>query len=68
MLKSLDDAVLDTVSRAVGDALIGSDITRIFAACGIIDSSGESTKWKRLYCTFAAIQAEDRCANRSGIS
>lgn len=28
------------------------------------DTSGESTKWKRLYAVFVAIQAKDRSANR----
>lgn len=67
MIPSFDDAVLDGVARALGDALIGSNITRIFQSCDIEDRSGESTKWKRLYYTFVALQRQDRCANRVGL-
>lgn len=64
MVPVLDDAVLDSISRALGDAMIGSDISRVLAACDIADTSGESTKWKRLYYTFRDRQRQDKCANR----
>jgi len=66
MIPVLEDAVIDQLSRTLGDALFGSDITRIFNACGIADTSGESTKWKRIYYTFAELQRLDKCANRLG--
>lgn len=64
MVPSLPDGSLDAISRALGDAMIGSDITRVFGACGITDVSGESTKWKRLYYTFASLQGSDKCGNK----
>ncbi len=66
MIPVLEDAVIDRLSRTLGDALVGSDITRMFDACGITDTSGESTKWKRIYYTFAELQRLDKCANRLG--
>ncbi len=66
MIESFSDAVLDSISHTIGDALIGKIISNIFLACGIDDVSGESTKWKRLYYTFCAIQREDGCGNRVG--
>jgi uncharacterized protein (TIGR02391 family) len=66
LIPSFDDAVLDSISRTLGDALVGSNISRLFEACGIEDQTGESTKWKRLYYTFIEIQRTDRCANRIG--
>ncbi len=66
MIPVFDDAVVDSLSRTLADALVGSDITRMFNACDIIDSSGEQTKWKRLYYTFNELQRVDKCANRIG--
>jgi len=66
LIPSFSDAVLDSISHTVGDALIGRIISNIFSACGITDQSGESTKWKRLYYTFQAVQKEDHCGNRVG--
>lgn len=68
MLKSLPDGVLDSVAHTLGDALTGTLITNILAACTISDQSAEgSTKWKRLYFTFTRLQAEDTCGNRVGL-
>lgn len=64
MIAELDDGTLDRISRTLGDALIGSVITNIFRATGIDDTSGENTKWKRLYFTFGELQRRDRCANK----
>ncbi|MCL5258792.1 MAG: TIGR02391 family protein [Firmicutes bacterium] len=66
MIPRLDDAVLDSVSRTISDVLTGTIITNVFGACGIADTSGESTKWKRIYFSFCNVQAEDRCADRVG--
>lgn len=63
-IPTLDDGTLDTIARSLGNALIGSDISRIFEACDMADISGESTKWKRIYYTFRTRQQTDRCANR----
>jgi uncharacterized protein (TIGR02391 family) len=66
MIPQFNDASLDALSRTLGEALVGSDMTRMFRACHVTDTSGESTKWKRIYHTFAGRQREDRCANALG--
>jgi uncharacterized protein (TIGR02391 family) len=66
MIPPFNDASLDALSRTLGEALVGSDISRILAACHVVDTSGESTKWKRIYYTFLARQQHDRCANAFG--
>lgn len=66
MIETLPDGVLDSIARTIGDVLIGRNISNIFAACSITDTSGESTKWKRLYYTFQRLQKEDSCGNRVG--
>ena len=63
MVKSLPDGALDAISRTFGEAMIGSDITRVLDACGLTDTSVETTKWKRLYGTFSHLQKRDKCAN-----
>ncbi len=59
----LPDGALDAISRTLGDAMIGSDITRVLRSCGLHDTSGESTKWKRLYRTFIILQERDKVAD-----
>ncbi len=66
MITSFSDGTLDSLSHSIGDALIGRIISNIFGACGVADTTGESTKWKRLYHTFRRIQSEDSCGNRVG--
>src|SRR5690606_6348494 len=39
-------------------------ISRVLHNRGIRDDSGESTKWRRLYRIFLAIQEQDKCANK----
>ena len=63
MVKSLPDGALDAISRTLGDAMVGSDIGRVLTACGLADTSGESTKWKRLYGTFLHLRKRYKCAN-----
>lgn len=63
MISVLPDAVLESVAKTVGNATSGSEISRIFMSCNMVDTSGESTKWRRIYHTFQGRQREDRCAN-----
>ncbi len=58
------DAQCEALARHLGECGSGTDITRAFQTCGLRDTSGESTKWKRLFAVFIAIQAKDRSANR----
>lgn len=47
---------LEQISRIVGDAVTGTELTRLLEAIKLPDTSGESTKWKRIYFTVAARQ------------
>ena len=58
-----DDAVATGLAKVLGEAGTGSDIDRVFHDRGIVERSGESTKWKRLYAAFRGLQHHDRCAN-----
>lgn len=55
----LTDMQIEEVSKILGDHLSGTDITGHFADMGINDTSGESTKWRRLCSTFKKYQAQD---------
>lgn len=55
----LTDIQIEDISRILGEYLSGSDISRHFADMGIDDTSGESTKWRRLNATFKKYQAID---------
>ena len=60
----LTDMQIEDVSRVLGEYLSGTDISRHFADMGIDDTSGESTKWRRLCATFKNYQARDGGASR----
>ena len=60
----LSDGQIEGIAQLLGDCGTGSEITRTFDSCGILDRSGESTKWKRLYYVFLDLQKQDGCANR----
>jgi uncharacterized protein (TIGR02391 family) len=61
---TLPEPQIEGLARILGECGSGSDITRVLAAYGLEDGSGESTKWRRLYAIFLARQRQDRCANR----
>jgi len=60
----LTDMQIEEVSKILGECLSGTDISRHFVAMGIEDTSGESTKWRRLYSTFKKYQQIDRAPSR----
>ena len=60
----LSDGQIEGIAQLLGDCGTGSEIDRTLDSCGILDNSGESTKWKRLYYVFLDLQKEDECANR----
>jgi len=64
IVAAFSEAMIESLAKLLGDCGTGSDISRVFGACGITDRSGESTKWKRLYYTFLELQQTDRSANR----
>lgn len=55
----LTDMQIEEVSRILGEYLSGTDISRHFADMGVVDTSGQSTKWRRLDDTFKKYQAAD---------
>lgn len=60
----LTDIQIEDVSKVLGECLSGSDISRYFADMDIDDTSGESTKWRRLCATFKQYQTRDGGASR----
>jgi uncharacterized protein (TIGR02391 family) len=61
---SLTEGQIDALAKLLGECGTGSDITRVFDSRELVDASGESTKWRRLYSVFLDIQHRDGCANR----
>ena len=54
---------IEALARLLGECGTGTDISRVLADRGLVDESGESTKWRRLYWVFLDSQQEHRCAN-----
>ncbi len=61
----LDDGNLEALAKFLGDCGSGSDIDRVLESCGLADTSGESTKWKRLYWIFRKSQRTHQTANQT---
>ena len=57
------DAVVEQLSRILGDASTGSEITRHFKALNLEDRSGDSTKWRRIESVLLAEQRRTGSAN-----
>lgn len=55
---------VEALARLLGDCGSGTDISRVLHDRKLIDASGESTKWRRLYWVFLESQRQYRCANR----
>lgn len=60
---SLPEGQVEALARLLGECGSGSDITRVLNDRGLVDNSGESTKWRRLYWIFLDCQKKDACAN-----
>lgn len=54
---------LEAICRELGDAMTGSQLSRLLPDAGIADNSSESTKWKRLYEALVTRQAKDANGN-----
>jgi uncharacterized protein (TIGR02391 family) len=66
MISSLADAVLESASKTLGEAVTGTVLDEMFMAQHVLDVSEASTKWRRIYRTFLARQQQDKCANKFG--
>ncbi len=56
-------AQIEALAKLLGEYGTGTDISRVLQDCGLVDSSGESTKWRRLYWVFRDSQEQYKCAN-----
>lgn len=54
---------IEALARLLGECGSGTDITRVLTDRGLVDASGESTKWRRLYWVFLDCQRTHGCAN-----
>lgn len=64
IVPSFAEGQIEALARLLGECGSGTDITRVLRDRGLVDGSGESTKWRRLYCVFLDSQRQRGCANR----
>ena len=60
---AFDENHLEQIARILGEEVTGTQLTNIFYTCGLDDTSGESTKWRRIYHSLLSRQRHDRCGN-----
>lgn len=63
-IPALTEGQVEALAKVLGECGSGSDISRVLQARDLVDESGESTKWRRLYFVFLESQRQHRCANR----
>lgn len=61
---SFPEGQIEALARLLGECGSGTDISRVLSDRGLVDISGESTKWRRLYWVFLESQKQYHCANR----
>lgn len=61
---SLSQPQIEQLAILLGDCGTGSDISHALEGCGLVDTSGHSTKWRRLYWVFMRCQQQDHGAGR----
>ncbi|MDD3949195.1 MAG: TIGR02391 family protein [Anaerolineaceae bacterium] len=59
-----DMGTIESLAKVLGEAGSGTDINRFFQSKGIVDSSDESTKWRRLAWFFLTSQSTTKSANQ----
>ncbi len=64
ILELFKEGEIESLAKVLGECGSGSDITRVLQDRGIIDNSGQSTKWRRLYHTFLDIQKQYKSPNQ----
>jgi len=57
------EAQIESLARLLGECGTGNEISRVLQERGLVDNSGQSTKWRRLYWIFRHYQIEYKCAN-----
>jgi TIGR02391 family protein len=61
---SFQESQIQALAQLLGECGNGNDISRVLNNRGLVDDSGESTKWKRLNFVFLKYQNQNRCANQ----
>jgi uncharacterized protein (TIGR02391 family) len=60
---SLSTGSIESISKFLGSVFNGGEISNVLKDQGVIDDSGESTKWKRLYYIFLSLQQKTKSSN-----
>lgn len=63
-IPKLTQQVIEQSSRLLGECSTGDEITRMFQDIGVVDDSGESTKWRRINTVLWRAQQRDGNATR----
>lgn len=63
-IPKIPESQIEGLAKVLGECGSGTDISRVLENQGIVDDSGESTKWRRLYRVFLNVQNRDGSANR----
>lgn len=64
IIPAFPEGQIEALARVLGECGSGSDISRVLNDRNLVDNSGESTKWKRLYWVFLQSQKQHTCANQ----
>ncbi|WP_310605287.1 TIGR02391 family protein [Anaerosporobacter sp.] len=62
-IRKLTNSEIEVLARTIGECMTGSQMDSIFLECGVMDTSNESTKWKRIFYTFRDRQEIDGASN-----
>lgn len=65
LIHPIQPANVTAISKVLGECVVGSDLARLFAASGLTDRSGESTKWRRIQ--WALDDSQTREGNANGV-
>jgi len=58
------EGTIEALARVLGECGSGTDISRVLEDRGLVDHSGESTKWRRLYHIFLQSQKDMKSPNK----
>lgn len=62
-IERFPECQVEAIARVLGECGSGTDISRVLSERGLVDNSGQSTKWRRLYSIFLEYQRHHSCAN-----
>ena len=64
VVPTFSEGQIESLARLLGECGSGSDISRVLDDRGLVDGSGFSTKWRRLYWVFLDLQRQYGNGNR----